>query len=402
MIIIYRSVFINIILFSLLFCSNNNVFAQSKEELLDKRQQKLREIKYTNELLSETRETKKKNYNQLLILQKRIEIREDIIDNIQSQINQLNREIIGINLRINDIRHRIDDIKKDYGELIRHAYRYYSINSKIMFILSSKSFNQAYKRIKYMNQYAEYRKQQVQELKQLQRQLVVKLDDLEKARRDKQDLIANKAAEKTQFLNEKNKKDLLIKNLKSRESELKSELANKRRIAQKLQKEIQRIIELERKRIENSKFKQLTPEQLLIANNFERNRGKLPWPTVRGIITEEFGRHPHAILKGVFVNNNGVDITTTAGSEVRAIFDGVVTKVIAIKGANNTIIIRHGSYLTVYQNLVNILVEKGEKVKTKDPIGYVYNQEDSNKSVLHLEIWNETEKLNPKIWLAGR
>jgi murein DD-endopeptidase MepM/ murein hydrolase activator NlpD len=149
-------------------------------------------------------------------------------------------------------------------------------------------------------------------------------------------------------------------------------------------------------------YDQLTPEEKLISDNFQGNKGKLPWPTERGVVTSRFGKHQHAVLKQVTVQNDGIDISTVQGAEARALFDGVVSKVVAILGANYTVIIRHGNFLTVYQNLINVRVKPGEEVSVKQILGTIFTEEDTNSTLLHIEIWKELNKQNPEDWLSSK
>ena len=174
-----------------------------------------------------------------------------------------------------------------------------------------------------------------------------------------------------------------------------------KKLNERIEKEIAEIIEEEARRMKGTGlYKQLTPEEKIISDNFFDNKGRLPWPTERGIITENIGQHPHPVLPGITIQNNGVDITTVEGAEARALFDGIVSKVIAILGANYTVIIRHGNFLTVYQNLINVKVKKGDNIKVKQPIGTIYTDKETQTTVLHIEIWRELEKQNPNDWLS--
>jgi septal ring factor EnvC (AmiA/AmiB activator) len=391
---------INVLIISVLLFIING-YSQTKEELREKRKQKLKEIEYTNDLINKTERKQQSAMNKLLIINKRLSIREELIESLTNEIQSIDNQINGLETIIKEKRNKIQQIKNDYSNIIYNTYKHYNSYNRLMFLLSADNFNQAYKRLKYIKQYADYRKKQVEKLKELNQELKNKQATLKQTKENKLDLLAEKKEEKQQFEHEKKERRALIANLKDREQELKEDLMKKRRIAQQLEEEIQRIIERETKEQENI-FAKLTPEEKLVSKNFEKNKGRLPWPTERGIITEEFGRHKHPVLSGVYVNNNGIDITTIGGSEVRALFQGEVTKIIAIKGANNTIIIRHGNFLSVYQNVVDVNVKTGEHVDTKETIGYVYKEDDQKESVLHIEIWKETQKLNPKEWLANR
>ncbi len=373
--------------------------AQNKKALEEKRENNLKEIQYTNQLLSKVKKGKQANLQKVLILNKRKNLRIERIENINSEIEYLNHKIAEkrkINMLMQE---DLNKIKSNYAEIIRHARKTSNKYQKWQFILSASSFNQAFMRMKYLQQYAEYRKKQAYLIGVLQDIIhdnIVDLDNKIKEKRElfnqKQDEIANLAKEEEEVKEE-------IASLKGREKKLKAELREKKNIASELEREIQKIIEEERK-LANNKFRKLTPEEKLTSNNFVKNKGKLPWPTERGIITSFYGKHEHAVLSGVYIINNGIEISTVDGSIVRVIFEGVVSKVLAIKGANYTVIVRHGDFLTVYQNLVDVMVKSGDHVNTKEPLGRVYTDKNNN-CVLHFEIWNELENLNPVDWIIG-
>ncbi len=385
----------------IIFCHISILFSQDKETLQQRREQKINEIQYTSKLINTTKKNKRIAINQLLILNRRLEIRENLINEINNEISYIDNKINKIEKKIGNSKEEIQNIKQEYEKIIYNTYKHYNTYNRLMFILSAENFNQAYKRIIYIKQYSEYRKKQVQKIKEIQAQLEQQISELNEKKEQKIQLIQDKREEKQKFANESQQREEMIEQLKQREKELKEELNKKRAIAEKLEKEIQKIIEKEAKQTEEGYYK-LTPAEKIVSKSFEKNKGGLPWPTKQGIITEIFGMHKHQVLKGVTVNNNGIDISTVGGSEVRAIFSGTVSKIIAIKGANNTIILRHGNFLTVYQNLNNVTVEVGQKVNVKQTLGYIYKEKNGDESILHFEIWKETQKLNPEDWLIKK
>ena len=321
-------------------------------------------------------------------------------------MGQLNQEITYINIRIADNEFVIESMgedvvrmKSDYASLIRAVYKQKPPFSELTYILASKSINQAYRRLKYMKQYAEYRKKQVYLINQIQDLLETKNKELLIQKQEKNDLITEYQRAKTALDKEVMQQKGLVNKLGKQEREIKRKLAKQRRLARKLDKEIRDLIEKEMKKKDGG-FK-LTPEQQLISKDFEKNRGKLPWPTKTGIITQSFGVHPHDYLKNVMVRNDGIDITTLQGEEARAVFGGDVMKVIAIPGANQTVILRHGNYLTVYQNLINVKVVVGDVIHIKQELGTIYtDRNDGNDTTISFMVWKETQKLNPEDWLS--
>ncbi len=372
---------------------------QSKQALEEKRAKNLNDIKYTNQLLSKVKRGKKANIQKVLILNKRIGLRKTRINSIMDEIDYLNDKIEE-KKNINQLMQEdLNNIKRNYANIIRHARRSSNNYQKWQFILSANNFNQAFKRMKYLQQYTDYRKKQAFLITALQDVIDENIIDLNNQIAEKKNLFQQKRKEIANLENEENEVKQEIKQLKDREGQLKQELKDKKEIALKLEREIQRIIEEERKTADN-KFRKLTPEEKITNSNFEKNMGRLPWPTERGIITTYHGRQKHPVLAGVYIVNNGIEITTVEGSIVRAVFSGVVSKVLAIKGANFTVIIRHGNYLSVYQNLVDVMVKSGDKIDIKEPIGRVFTDKNHN-SILHFEIWNEVKNLDPVNWITG-
>ena len=233
-----------------------------------------------------------------------------------------------------------------------------------------------------------------------------KITQLEAIRLSKKNLLASIQNEYQKLGSEKSQKQNVVNQLQGKEKELKAQLAEKKKASQKLEKAIERIIEEEirkakeaaKKAGKDSKGYPLTPEAKELSNSFTANQGKLPWPVVEGLITEKFGEHPHPALPGVKVQNNGIDISTTKGSVIRSIFEGEVTAVIIIPGGGKGVMIRHGEYLSVYTYFQELFVKKGDKVSTKQDLGIVVTDDD-NKTNLHLEIWKNTTKLNPELWI---
>ena len=220
-------------------------------------------------------------------------------------------------------------------------------------------------------------------------------------RNEKAELLDEKQRERENLQAEREEKTKIVNELKRQENRLRREIRQKEEVASRIEKEIEAIIAEERRRASReNRFRQLTPEEQLISDNFNGNRGRLPWPTERGIVTNKFGRHAHPVLPGITIDNNGVDITTVEGADVRCLYEGEVTRVIPILGANYMVIVRHGNYLSVYGNLIDVNVKKGDRVETKQKIGKVYTDGESKDTILHIEIWKELEKQDPEKWMS--
>ncbi len=372
-------------------------FSQSKEELRKRVSNNKSAINTASKILEETQQSRSSSINELYIIQKRIELRNDLIENLNNQITNLDRNIANTQGNISELQSELKKLKEDYAKIIYFAFKNHKSLDRLMFILSSRTFNQAYKRYKYLRQYAEFRRNQALEIKVKTEKLKLRVQELKNLRHQKEDILSDKVDEKAKLKREKLTLNSKISNLKSKEKELRQEIARKKKIVEQLEKEIKRIIAEERERTEL--WKNLSKDQRQLSVAFEKSKGQLPWPITDGIVTRKFGENQHPVLKGVKTYNNGVDITTAKNSKVQCIFPGIARRVVAIPGANLTVIIRHGNYLTVYSNLVDVNVKPGEKVRQGQIIGEVFNNQDKNENILHVEIYKESEKLNPEAWL---
>lgn len=380
---------------------------QTKKDLENKKKQLQKEIEKTNQLLAETKKNKKLSLNQLVILNKKISAREELIATINNEIYVLNKNIEENNKSINKLQSDLDKLKAEYAKMIYYAYKNQDAYSRLMYVFAAKDFQQAYMRLKYLQQYSDYRKKQAEMIVGTQKDLNQKVQELETKKADKRDLLSNEVEEKKNLTTEKTEKEQVFSSLQQQENKLKKDLEKKKEDAKKLQQAIQRIIEkeLEKQVSEAPKGKPkptkllLTPEAQQLSNNFSSNKAKLPWPVAKGIISEKFGVHPHPLMPNIDINNNGVDITTNNGSVARAVFEGEVKGVVSMPGAGQFILVRHGEFLTVYSNLKEVYVKVGDKVTTKQNIGSILYDDDDAKTVLHFEIWKGQTKLNPEDWL---
>jgi septal ring factor EnvC (AmiA/AmiB activator) len=386
-------------LFVILFI---NVFSQSVEELKKKKQDAENQIKYTSKLLNEVQKIQKSSLNRVQLLNRQIEQRKAVISTINGEVDlyqqMIDNNTLAISLMENDIR----ALKKEYAELIKLAYRNRNAYDQVLFLLSADNVNQAYRRHLYMKQYTNYRENQADVILSIESVLNEKTRKQEEQKLIKLQLMTDTKREASQLSQEKLEKNAELQKLQKEQKELKKKLEEQRRIEQQLEDEIERIIAEEARKSAKAGTKelQLTPEQRLLGDNFAQNKGRLPWPVERGVITEHFGINQHPVLANVQVKNNGVSITTEKGSKVRAVFNGEVTRVFGITGGNTAVIIRHGKYLTVYSNLRETTVKKGDKVTTKQNIGTVFTDPEDNKSILKFQIWLENQKLNPEQWIG--
>jgi murein DD-endopeptidase MepM/ murein hydrolase activator NlpD len=377
--------------------------AQTRTELEKRKYKNLQEIEFANKLLNETEKTQKFTVSKLLVLNSKIFSRGKVILNINLEIELLNKRIEEENDIIRNLKVDLETIKGEYARLIQYAFIYQRNYNSLMYILASQSLDQLYKRLRFVQLLTSYRKRQsnaILETISTINRVLIELRDLKK---DRNNALHGCENEKISLVKEKQSQSNTILKLKNKEREIREELKEKLAISRKLDNEIQNAIAAEaKKRNTKNLFSQLTPEEKLLSKNFRENKGKLPWPTETGIVINGFGDHQHPILKEVITRNHGVDISTNKDSYVRAVFDGEVSKVIAIPGTNYSVLIRHGNFLSVYQNIVNIQVKNGQKIKTKQVIGKAFGNKGDNFSIVHFEIWNEIEKQNPEDWLSSR
>ncbi|MFP4024790.1 MAG: murein hydrolase activator EnvC family protein [Thiohalospira sp.] len=372
--------------------------SQTRTELEEKKKKTEEEIKLANELLDQTQKSRSAGLNKLLIIKKRISLREQLINDISNEIDHLDLSIEEKNQLINNLESELTKLKDEYAKMIYFAYKNRNNYDRLMFILASDDFNQAYRRIKYFQQYTKYRKKQANMIFATQKTLEYEIESLKNKKREKIELLARKEKEKTQLTDEKTRESQEIARLKSKENQLHKELRVKEQVRQELEKAIAEIIAREAAK---RKLTALTASEEAISKGFKESMGKLEWPIANGIIIRPFGEHDHPALKGIKMKNEGIDISTRKDSKVISIYEGEVKKVFAVPGANMAVIIRHGHFLTLYSNLVNIRVKQGDVVPRGYHIGDVYyNENDDESSVLHLRIYEETKVLNPENWLS--
>lgn len=395
-------------IFSILITTAGFAQRQTKKDLINKKKQLQKEIEYTNELLAETKKNKKLSLNQLVTLNKKISAREELIATINMEIIVLNRQIKANNESVNSLRKDLTKLKAEYAKMIYYAYKNRDSYNRLMFVFASADFEQAFMRLKYLQQYSDFRHKQAEMIVNTEKSLNDKIQDLQVKKSDKGLLLGSQESEKKHLTVEKTEKEQVFSELQEQESKLKRDLEKKKRDAERLQQAIQRVIEkeLEKAQAEAAKANKpkpqklvLTPESQLLSNSFASNRGKLPWPVVKGVISEHFGVHPHPLMKDVDINNNGVDISTNNGSVVRAVFDGEVKAVVNMPGAGQFVLVRHGEFFTIYSNLKDIYVKVGDKVKTKENLGSILFDDEDSKTVMHFEVWKGQVKLDPEDWL---
>lgn len=385
------------------------IMAQTREELERDKQTIEQEISLINQLLQETKRSATLSLNHLEMINSQINSRENLIRAISNEVRLIGRRIETLNNNIDTLQNDLDMLREAYANMIRHAQRNSDGIRRIMFIMSSNNFNQAYLRMRYLQQYARHRQLQAAKIKETTRALEEQVVALHLEREEQQRLLARQRQEFESLAEQKREQDRTLSQLRQRERELMQRLREQERIARELQRSIERVIAEERRRAQElaraegrstADMFALTPEEQLLSNNFAENRGRLMWPVERGIITSPFGEQPHPVLRGIKINNNGVDIATTSGARARAIFEGTVSRVISIPGGNYAVIIRHGEYLTVYSNLSEVFVKNGDRINLRQELGVIATDARESKTHLNLQIWKGNDKLNPELWIA--
>ena len=397
--------FVIVVSISFFVCCTFNSFGQSLEDLRKQKENTASEIEYINKLLKETNTNAKASLNRLAVLERQIKLQDIYINNIVGEISFLDTSIQQNLKRIDSLGRNLTIVKQKYAAMIRYAQRNQDSNNQWLFLFSAEDFNQAYKRFIYLRQYADYRRKQADRISEFKKSITNQLLELNERKNEKQNLLVSKVNQTKIIEKQKILQSGVFSELQQKEKELRSKLENQRKAELRLQQEIERVIADEAKKANRKVSKDsglaLTPEEKVLSGDFSNNRGKFPWPVQRGLITDHFGEHAHAVLKYVLVRNSGIDITTQANAKARAIFKGEVTKIVAIPGGNMAVIIRHGNYLTVYSNLSNVFVSAGQKVDIKEEIGSIFtDQDDDNKTVLKFQLWRESTKLDPEDWLS--
>ncbi len=383
-------------------------FSQSKkqQELEERRRELRQEIQQIGALLFEGKKEQKSVLSVVEDLNFKINVRKNLINITNQQANLLTREINSNQTKISKLRVRLKALKDDYAKMIVKSYKSRADQSKLMFLLSSTNFQQAYKRLQYIKQYAEYQKLQAELIKTETAKMQQLNIELVTQKKNKQTLIEENKMAKSILDQERTQQNTLIIDIKNNLSKFTAQLKTKQRESNKIDKEIRKIIQAaiaasNKKAGKSSKSKvfSLTPEQKILAANFTSNKGKLPWPVAKGVVKLRYGNNPSPIDRSLTIKSNGVRIATNKGEEVRAVFEGVVQGVMTPKNGNNTIMVRHGNYITVYKNLSKFYVQKGDRVTTKQVIGEVITNKASGETILSFGIYKDSATQNPSQWI---
>ena len=396
---------------------------KSKQQLETEINTLQKEISTANQLLKKTKKDREMTLNEVNLLDKKIKQREKLIKAYNEQIALLDEEIHQGQNNIKTLNSDLSKLQKEYAKMIVFANKNRSHYDRLGFIFASKDFNQAFSRLRYIREFTDARKTKMNQIANTEREISNAVEASHQAREQQATMLKDEKAQQEALKNEKEELNGQVAKLKKQEGKIQQDIKDKQQQAKKLQKAIDDIIaeeirkaneEAARKRREEEKTKgktttpapkekgmALTPAEKTLSTNFVNNKGKLPWPVERGVISSSYGKHTSVVSDKVTVTNNGIDIATTEGALARAVFDGEVASVTKLTGANTVVILRHGEYFTVYSNLENVTVKRGDKVKTKQNLGTVHTNKTENKTELHFELLKEQNRQNPANWLSN-
>ncbi len=382
-------------------------YAQTGEQkaLEAKRERLQKEIKEINRLLFAERREKGDIIDQMEALDKKINVRQELIRLTNHQSNLLNRQI-NVNIRtISKLREDLKLLKEDYAKMIRKSYQNKAQNNRLMFLLSSDNFYQALKRLQYMKQYAQHRKKQGESIAKKTSELTELNKDLGEQRKVKEQLLAENRSAKNILSREIASQKELLTSIRQNEARYTAAIDKKRKEARKIDREIERLI---RSAIASTNKKAgkssartfaLTPEAKIVATNFSANKGKLIWPVEKGIKSQGYGLYSDKLYPGIKHRNNGVTITTDKGSKARAIFEGEVIAILSVPGGSRGVQIKHGNYISTYYNLSKLYVKKGDRVTAKDVLGDIYTSRFDGSTKLKFYLYQDSNRLNPEEWI---
>ena len=379
--------------------------SKKQKELEVQRLRLKKEIKQINSILFNNIKTRKNALTQVEDLQVKLNVRLELIKVTNEQANLLTTRISINERNISTNRLELRNLKDEYANLIQKSYESKSLQNRLMFLFSSESFLQAYKRVQYLKQYASYRRKQGKAIANKTKLLQELNRILNNEKAEKILLIEENRLVQQQIEKDAQDQKSLIKTLEQKQTSLASQISKKEKQQKAIDREINRLIReaiaasnkaLGKKR---KKTFQLTPEAKLIADNFKANKGRLPWPLEKGVVVQGFGRQRHPVVKTTTIQSNGVILATEPLAQVRAVFEGEVMSVIVIKGSNPSVLIRHGNFITLYTNLAKLYVTKGEKVNAKQAIGEIFTNQQTGKTQFQFGIFNNVNALNPKEWV---
>ena len=383
------------ILFMLIFLMSHISVGQKYEELLERKKRLANQVTLLNQSITKLQSNQKNSLEELTIIDEKIILQEDLLELLEEEIIKVGLEEQKLESDLASTQLELELVKNNYTQLIKLTHKSTQNYNRLLFFLASRNFNQLMRRIYHIRKIAINRKKKYNEFHTLRQELKDKrLMVLDKKSHQAQ-LIFQQKADVLELKDSRAAKEKMIQELNKKSDSLKVVL-KKRNIERKnIELEILNIVKTQK-----SSIKELTPELKLISNKFESNKRRLPWPVNSGVLVGKFGQTPHPVLSGIKVMNNGIEISTNE-KNVRSVFDGEITKIIVLPNGLKVVIIRHGEYLTVYSNLKNVSVQKGEYVQTKDHIGSLYSEQNNKTNLLGFQIWKDRIKLNPMDWISN-
>ena len=381
--------------------------SQSRKELENRRKKLNKEIEKINNLLFETKKEKTDALDDLKDLSQKITVRERLIETIELETEELSKEIKQNEKKIEQNNKELASLKADYAEMVFKSYKSKSQQSKTMFLLSSENFLQAYKRIKYIEQYKSFRKKQGERVIAKTEEIRKLNDSLTKKKNQKKVLINAEKNQKKKIESEKEEQETLVTKIKTQESKYKNELQKKIReekaLAKKIDKAIRDAIAKANKGKKGTAKKNeflLSKAEKALKANFEQNKGNLPWP-LDGVVTRKFGVQPHPTFKSITINSTGLHIRGKQGDVAKSVFNGKVLNITKSDKGTKSVMVQHGDYITTYSNLRDIFVTKGQSVKTGDAVGKIFTDKITGKTDLVFVLFKNTDRLNPSDWIRA-
>ncbi|TYB74234.1 peptidoglycan DD-metalloendopeptidase family protein [Bizionia saleffrena] len=392
-----------------LLCANVGFSQSGKQRELEARRVELRnEIQKINALVSSNKDKQKSEVTLIENLNYKVSVQRNLIKVTNQQTNLLTREINNNQKQISEYRDELTSLKANYAKMIQRSYKNKNKQSRIMFLLSSSNFKQAYKRVQYLNQYAEFQKEQGEIIKLKTKELQEANTLLLKQKEQKGKLIAENKQIQQDLQREMKQHEIIMQSIKSNLTKYTAEVKAKQQEADRIDREIDKIIKAEiaksnkkagtSKTTASSSFA-LTAEAKALAKDFLGNKGKLPWPVEKGVVKVRYGDQPSPIDGSLTIKSSGVRISTEKGAKVRAIFNGEVMRIIQQKRSNPVVLVKHGNYISVYYNLGKVYVKAGDKVTTKQDIGEVFTNPNTGETVLKFSIYKDNHTQNPSSWI---
>ena len=386
----------------LCFLGLANAQGQTQAELNKKKNALEKDIMQLSSIQKELQGKKQKSEFELIILNKKISSREQLIGNIHYEIKKVNKGIQAQQGVVKNLDKDLQNLRKQYIKMLRYAYKVRKSTDRLIFLLSADNFNKAYKRWKYLKDLTEYRKKQAQIIFGKRQQLKGEINKLEKTKQEKESLLGEETNEKKKLADEKKEKELVYDDLRKKQDQIKKQIKDKKKEADQLESAIKDIIAKETAKTKNKEgVFSMTPAEKELSQNFSANQKKFPWPVERGSISQNFGKNKHQVFENIETNNNGIDIISARGSKARSVFKGKVAAIIVLPGDKYAVLIKHGEYYTMYSNIDVVTVKKGDEVMTKEEIGTIKTNPEDGKTELHFEIWKGEQLLNPMSWLSS-